>query len=130
MPFITRARNFVDNPQPDHASHPRFPVMVETVRYLLDCAIGIENAVSTNEIIDFLHGAGHDIDRETWQIEVLGYLRDNGIFIGSSGQRGMFLIRDQNDAREARNFIRNRIERERQRLSALENLMGEAGWTI
>jgi hypothetical protein len=130
MPFITRARDFVNNPQPNHHLHPRFDVMIDSVQYLLDHAIGIENAIPTDEIITFLQGREHDIDRETWQIEVLGYLRVNRIFIGSTGRRGMFLIRDETDAREAWNFIHNRIDSETQRLVILQGLIEEAGWSV
>ena len=128
MPFIARARDFVDNAAPNHRAHPRFNAMRDTVQYLLDHAIGRQNAVPTDDIITHLQGRNHNMSRETWQIEVLGYLRDNEIFIGSTGSRGMFLIQDEADAREVRDFIQNRINRETQRLGTLQRLIEEAGW--
>jgi len=130
MPFITRAREFLVD-QGGLAANRNRNVMVETVRYLLDNAIGLENAVSTNTIIEYLNTQGYEITREDWEINVLGALRQNGIFIGSlRGRRGMFIIGSQDEARTVYNSYNRRIQVETARLTILQRLIDEAGWTL
>lgn len=128
MPFVHAARNFLTNPGPAR-NQPRFQKMRETVKFMLDHAVGIKSAISTDEIVRHLQEMGYSIHREAWQIEVLGYLRDNGVFIGSKRGVGMFIIENEEDAREVYESIRSRIEVEKQRLGDLRDLMQQAGWT-
>jgi hypothetical protein len=105
--------------------------MIETVDFLLKNAIGIENAISTDSIIRHLTTKGYEIKKEDWQINVLGPLRDNGIFIGSKrGGRtaGMYIIANKQDALQTHASIYDRITVERQRLFKLEDLMDELHW--
>jgi hypothetical protein len=130
MSFITDAQEFVKD-QGDLSGSKYRDEMKETVQYLLDHAIGVKNAVATSKIIDHLHSKGHMISREAWQIEVLGKLREYGIFIASSrGRSGMFLINNENDATVAYNSIYNRINVQQHRLNILEQLMKDQGWVI
>lgn len=129
MPFIRAARNFLTNPG-QHQNHPRYPVMQDTIEFLLNTAVGLGNAVSTDRIIQHLDSQGHNIGREAWQVEVLGYLRENGVFIGSKIGVGIFLIETENDAQEVHNSMRNRINVEQNRLGIIESLVRNAGWHI
>jgi hypothetical protein len=105
--------------------------MDETVRYLLDNAIGMENAVSTNTIVEYLNNQRYEITREEWQINVIGPLRQNGIFIGSlRGRRGMFIINSDEEARTVYDSYSRRIQVETARLAILRRLMDEAGWVV
>lgn len=130
MSFIDNARVFLTD-QGRLRNNKKCNVMVETVRFLLDNAIGIENAVSTNNIIKHLESQGFRIKKEDWQINVLGPLRDHGIFIGSKrGGRaaGMYIIATKEDALQTHAAIYDRIHIERKRLFKLEDLMDEMHW--
>lgn len=129
MPFIRAARDFLNNPN-RHENHPHYTVMRDTIDFLLNNAIGLSNAVPTRRIIEHLNNLGHEIHREKWQVEILGYLRENGVFIGSKVGLGIFLIENRNDALEAYHSIQRRVRTERRRLSILEDLIGQAGWNI
>ena len=102
-----------------------------TVRFLLDNAVGLDNAISTTKIISHLNSKGYKIKREDWQINILGPLRDNGIFIGSKrGGRnaGMYIIASKEDAIITHASIYDRVLIERKRQFKLEDLMDELGW--
>lgn len=128
MPFIQAAKDFVNTPS--NRSLQKFDIMKDTIEFLLNNAIGIRNAISTDRIIDYLRSKGHRIRRESWQIEILGYLREHDVFIGSKIAVGIFLIETENDAREAYNSIKRRVEAEEKRLKELGRLMRKEGWTI
>lgn len=129
MSFVQAARNFLSNPSQEARNHSRFGEMQETLRFMLNNAVGVDNAISTNDIIQHLRNQGYSIGREDWQIEVLGWLREHGVFIGSKRGVGMFIIENEEDAREVHESINSRIEVEEQRLRELENLMQQKGWT-
>ena len=129
MYFVKKAKKFISDQQ-ELANNRYREVMVETVKFLLDRAVGIDNAVATNEIISHLRNKGFDISREEWQIHVLGPLREHGIFIGSKRGIGMFIISSKEDAKAAHDSILDRILVECQRLKILRELIREAGWDI
>ena len=129
MYFVKKAKKFISDQQ-ELANNRYREVMVETVKFLLDRAVGIDNAVATNEIISHLRNKGFDISREEWQIHVLGPLREHGIFIGSKRGIGMFIINSKEDAKAAHDSILDRILVECQRLKILRELIREAGWDI
>lgn len=129
MPFLSKARNFLTNPGTLRA-HKYYPIMRDTVEYLLNNAVGIRNAVSTDRIIDYLRNRGHKIYREEWQINVLGPLRDNGVFIASKPATGMFIIETINDAREVIASMEHRITVETTRLQILKRIARQGGWNV
>ena len=130
MTFVQRARDFIERPGQEHLAQPRYPIMRDTLNFMLAHAIGRANAISTDNIIRHLTSRGHRIGRENWQINILGYLREHGVFIGALRGRGMFIINDPNDAREAYDSIRRRIEIEQHRLQELGRLIREEGWGL
>lgn len=101
-----------------------------TVDYLLKNSIGIKNATSTDKIIRHLNSLGYNISKETWQINVLGPLRDNGIFIASKPSKGMFLIETEQDASESVKSMEHRIDVEENRLKILRGIASNAGWNV
>jgi hypothetical protein len=129
MPFLLRAHNFMTNPGTLKA-HKYYPIMKDTVDYLLNNAIVINNAISTDKIIDHLNKKGHRIHRENWQINVLGPLRDNGIFIASKPAVGMFFIKTIQDAKETVKSMEHRIHVETDRLKILRKIASQGGWNI
>jgi hypothetical protein len=130
MSFVATAKDFLED-QGDLSTNKYRGEMVETVQYLLDHAVGVRNAISTGKIIDHLHSKGYAISREAWQIDVLGKLREYGVFVASSrGRSGMFLISNESDAMVAYNSIYNRISVQQHRLNILEQLMKDEGWEI
>lgn len=129
MPFLSKARNFLTNPG-TLRTHKYYPIMRDTVEYLLNNAVGIGNAVSTDTIISYLQTRGHRIYREEWQINVLGPLRDNGVFIASKPAVGMFIIETINDAREVIASMEHRIDVETERLRILKRIARQGGWHV
>lgn len=127
MPFLFRARNFLTNPG-TLRTHKYYPIMRDTVEYLLNNAVGIRNAISTDRIIDYLRSKGPRIYREEWQINVLGPLRDNGVFIASKPAVGMFIIETINDARKVIASMEHRITVEKKRLQILKRIARQGGW--
>lgn len=126
MLFITQARSFVSNP---NQSLPRWQEMRETLDYLLrNNHIGHRNAVSTDIIVQHLNDSNFHINREQWEQEVLGPLRDRRIFIGSS-RRGIFIIDDRSDAVEVYRLYATRILAESERLGILSDLIRQANWS-
>ena len=130
MPFVDRAQAFLNNAGP-LANHKRLPEMRETISFMLEKAIGIRNAISTQNIVDHLQNEGHNTaSREDWQIGVLGPLRKNGIFIGSKRAKGMFIIKDQSDAKVVISQIEDRVHEETERLQILKRMVYDVGWEI
>lgn len=130
MPFIARANAFLEDAG-DLAKNKRLPIMQETVRYMLKNAVGIDNAKSTEKIVEHLQEKGLPmINTRDWQINILGPLRENGIFIGSKRAKGMFLIKDENDAKVAISQIQSRIDKQNYRLSILKDMCRKAGFKI
>lgn len=129
MPFVIKARNFLTNPG-ILGTHPYYSIMRDTVEYMLNNAVGISNVVSTDRIIDHLRSKGHTIYREKWQINVLGPLRDNGVFIASKPGVGMFIIKTINDATKAVASMEHRIDVETKRLQILRKIAAQGGWNI
>ena len=129
MPFLLKARNFLTNPG-ILGTHPHYSIMRDTVEYLLNNAVGISNAISTDRIIDYLRSKGHTIYREEWQINVLGPLRDNGVFIASKPAVGMFIIKTINDAGKVVASMEHRINVETRRLQILRQIASQGGWNI
>ncbi len=85
--------------------------------------------INTDRIVDHLTSRHYVINREQWEQEVLGPLRDSGIFIGSSN-RGIFIVRNREHAIETYRFYAKRIIAESQRLGILANLIRTAGWDL
>ena len=129
MLFITKARNFLSNPG-SLRSHRYYPAMRDTVEYLLQNAIGIRKAISTDRIVAYLRDRGYRIYREEWEINVLGTLRDNGILIGSKVGKGMFMIETIDDARQVKASMEHRISVETRRLQTLIQVASQGGWVL
>lgn len=129
MSFVDQANLFIKDPGNLKSSKYVF-AMVDTVDYLLEHGTGLANAVPTDTIIQYLNSKGHKIRKPEWQINVLGPLRDNSIFIGSKIGTGIFIINSINDANEVRTSMRNRIVTHKKRLDVLENLMKLEGWAV
>jgi len=130
MPFVDHANNFLVNA--GHLSdHKRLPEMRETVRFMLANAVGVGNAIPAKRIVGHLQDTGHNTaSKEDWQIGVLGPLRKNGIFIGSKRAKGMFIIKDQGDAKVVISQIEDRIQEEKDRLLILKQMVVNVGWEI
>jgi hypothetical protein len=128
MPFVTRARNFMAD-QGVLCSSRYCTLMVETVRYLLDHAVGLEHAVPTAEVIAHLLAGGYEISHEEWKKEVLQPLEQQGVFFGASGPDHVFVIATPDDAGETLTYYQNRIEEQTQRVALLKHLLDEAGWS-
>lgn len=127
MPFVTRARNFMAD-QGVLCSSRYCTLMVETVRYLLDHAVGLEHAVPTAEVIAHLLAEGYEISHEEWKKEILEPLDNAGVFFGASGPDHVFIIATPDDAGATLTYYQSRIEEQRQRVVLLKQLLDEAGW--
>lgn len=127
MPFVTIAREFLEDPG-ELANDKNLDIMYDTVSYLLGNAIGLENAKSTDTIIQVLNENGHDINRHQWEISVLGKLREEGVFIASHKSKGMYVI---NSKEEAENFYiqyLKRVSKQKSRLEFLRDLIDNNHW--
>lgn len=130
MPFIAHAEHFLKD-QGSLSTHKKRGEMIETVNFMLQNAVGVDNAIATQKIVEHLKKEGYDIrNKEDWQILVLGPLRKNGIFIGSKRGKGMFLIRSESDAQVVKNQIVNRISEESERLQLLMGMVSKVGWNL
>jgi hypothetical protein len=118
--FIEDIDNFLQNPG-SHASNPRFEEMKETLVFLKEHAVGINNLIATDKVIEHLNSKGYDIGKEAWQISVKGYLWENGIFIGSVIPKGIFLIDSEQDIRETITSMKSRVEKENERIRKLKD---------
>lgn len=105
--------------------------MEATIEFLLQNALGLENAVATDRILDHLESVDLKISREGWQQEVLGPLRDHEIWVASTlGPPGMFIIRTRDDAEAVHGAYAGRVRKLLQRLQILENQIRESGWPL
>ncbi len=129
MSFMGNIDNFINNPG-EHALKPDYKAMKETLVYMKKNALGAKNIVSTDNIITDLNSNGYKMSREYWQINILGYLRDNGIFIGSKIPKGMFLINSEKDAQEAYTSMQNRVASETKRMILFEDMARESGYNL
>jgi hypothetical protein len=127
MPFVKKAKDFIED-QGSLTEHKYAKYMIETVRYLLKNAVGLENATSTNNIINHLKEKGLPIQRADWEIHCLGTLRDHGIFIGSHRNKGMYIINSEAEAKKVYQSYKRRIFKEMDRMELLRAIMISEGW--
>ena len=130
MPFVAKADTFLDDAG-GLSDHKRLPEMKETIRFMLKNAVGVDHAISTQKIVDHLQELKYPvISIPDWQMNVLGPLRKSGVFIASKRATGMFIIKDQNDAKVAISQIQSRIDEERARLNILKDMCRNVGFKI
>lgn len=127
MPFVKKAQLFLED-QGTLTDTKNVGLMVATVRFLLNNAVGLENAKSTNAIINHLKEQGFLVQRSQWEISILGVLRDHGIFIGSHRNKGMYIINSELEARKVYSSYKKRILKEMQRMELLKKIMKSEGW--
>lgn len=127
MPFVEAARNFLEDPG-ELAEDENLEMMNDTVGFLLENAIGLENAKPTDTIIEFLNEQGHEINRHQWEIAVLGRLREEGIFIASHRTKGMYLIRTRDEGDRFYLQYARRIAKQNFRLNFLRALIDSSQW--
>ncbi len=127
MPFVTTAKQFLEDPG-ELAEDKKLDVMYDTVGYLLENAIGLKNAKSTDKIIKFLNKRGYAINRHQWEIEVLGKLRDEGIFIASHKSKGMYIIDTREEAENFYLQYLKRVAKQKYRLEFLKDLIDNGHW--
>ena len=114
---------------------PNLDIMTETVGFLLECAIGLENAKSANLIIQLLNDTGHKINgrkinRKNLEISILGKLRDEGIFIASHRNKGMYIIKDRKEAEDFYSQYKKRVGKRDPRLLLLSDLIEFGYWEV
>lgn len=100
-----------------------------TLEYLLQRAVGRQNAVPLPTIVAGLRAQGLNLTETGFQQTVLAQSRDGDYFIGS-GRRGYFLIDTQQDAEEMRDFSEERIRAEEQNLDNLMRQARAVGWNV
>jgi len=127
MSFVKKAKDFIDD-QGSLTDHKYAKHMIETVRFLTKHAVGLENATSTNSIINHLKEVGLPIQRSEWEIHILGTLRDHGIFIGSHRNKGMYIINSEAEAKKVYLGYKRRIFKEMDRMELLRAIMINEGW--
>jgi hypothetical protein len=127
MPFITAAKDFLEDPG-ELAGDKNLDIMYDTVSYMLGNAIGLENAKSTDTIVKVLNQKGHDFNRHYWEINVLGKLRDEGIFIASNKTKGMYILSSEEEAEKFYYQYSARVAKERYRLEFLRTIIDCARW--
>ena len=122
MPFISAARRRVQDGPDDAVS--------ATLEYLLQNAIGRRNAVSTASILEHLNSLGFTFSTlPQFQQTVLRESRLNNYYIAANNS-GLFLIESQEDAQEAYDFIRNRINAELRNLENIERIAADGSWNL
>jgi hypothetical protein len=99
------------------ARRPRDPVRA-TLEYLLENAVGHQNAVPLSTIVAHLQSIGLNLTETGFQQTVLAESRGRDYFIGS-GRRGYFLIDSLQDAKVMAAFYEVRIQAEQQTLQIL-----------
>jgi hypothetical protein len=120
---------FLQNPPLVLKNHKHYDEMRETLAFMIHRGRGRAHSVSTREIVEHLQSLDYDISATTWQIQILGPLRDAGVYIGSArGKTGMFLIADQSDAVVTRAAQLQRLTTEQARLAVLEKMIRQNGW--
>ena len=113
MPGREDAQDFVDNP-------PEVDEFLNEMIFTLRCLLEEGNPyVSTDVILEYLSENNHDMEKNDWQQDVLGRLRNHYVFIGGSS-KGMFLIENRELALEAYGWLTRRIEKEQNRLDRLQ----------
>ena len=127
MNFVERAQQFLDDPAPENLDPELYYPAKKTVEYLLENALGRDNSKQTGLILDYLEQHGISMNREHWQHMVLGYLRENVVFIGA-WVKGMFIIFNEEDAQTAYDFYYGRIKKEIDRLKILKKQLSQAGF--
>ena len=117
------AQDFINNP-------PQADEFLDEMILTLRCLLAEGNPyISTEEILEYLSENNHAMNKNVWQQDVLGRLRDNYVFIGGS-RNGMFLIENRELALEAYGWLNRRIERERDRLDRLQEVSRDYGFPI
>jgi hypothetical protein len=127
MPFVTAARQFLEDPG-ELSGDTNLDMMNDTVAYMLSNAVGLKNAKGTDDIIEMLNAQGYDINRHQWEINVLGKLREEGVFIASDRVKGMYLISSQEEAERFYLQYGRRIAKQQFRLNNLRLLIDTAVW--
>jgi hypothetical protein len=122
MSFLPAVQREISRRQPND------PVRV-TLEYLLQNAVGRQNAVTLPTIVENLRARGVPLTETGFQQTVLAESRDRDYFIGS-GRRGYFLIESEQDAAEMRDFYEERIRAEQQNLANLRRQAAAVGWNI
>jgi hypothetical protein len=123
MRGLSTYAQFLKAPPVKLAKHKHLDAMRETIAFMLDKAVGAKNAIPTSAIVSHLERLDFDMSAQKWQVEVMGPLRDNGIFIGGGpGNRGMFLIDTAADADVALRATERRITTEARRLRILRGI--------
>jgi hypothetical protein len=127
MPFITAAHDFLEDPG-ELSQDKDLDLMNDTVSYLLGNAVGFGNAKSTDMIVKILNENGYDINRHYWEINALGKLRENGVFIAANRTKGMFIIESEEEAEKFYFQYAKRVATEKARLGWLRTLIDSAHW--
>lgn len=128
--FIDQAQSFLKD-QGSLSGDSNVQIMIDTVKYLLDNAVGYQNRKSTKVIYRELKIKHKKIkNKEYWQNNVLNKLRDVGIFVGSKigGGGGIFIIETKEDAEIVQGSYKHRIGKEQSHLDELERQMRVAKW--
>ena len=120
MPFVTEAHQLLANLPQGTANHA-------ILGYLINNAIGANNAKSWDAIEAHCSGILIGVDKLDFQQGFLAETRDGGVFIGSCS-RGYFIIQDRDEAMVAADFYRTRIERQKEHLTHLRDLVIQEGW--
>ncbi|TSA40781.1 MAG: hypothetical protein D4R57_01445 [Verrucomicrobiales bacterium] len=98
------------------------------LEYLRDNAVGYANAKPWGDIEAHLDGKGVRMSQTKFQQTILKESRSGDVFIGSNDHgvgRGYFLIKDESDAKIAREFSARRIAAQVANLTNLDRLMKE-----
>lgn len=119
MSFLPAVRREIDSREPND------PVRI-TLEYLLQRALGRQNAVPLSKIVADLRLQGLALTETGFQHTVLAQSRDGDYFIGS-GRRGYFLIDTQYDAEKMRRFLR-RAHQSRTAEPGQSQKTGPRGW--
>jgi hypothetical protein len=127
MSFVSRAHNFLKD-QGELKGKKYSDIMLETVKFLLENAVGLKNAKSTDKIIKYLETKKIKINRNQWEILVLGPLRENKVFIASHKTKGMYIPEDEKEAWDFYLSYKKRILKETDRMNALEELISNEDW--
>lgn len=101
------------------------------IEYMLENAVGWENAKPWPEIEAHLNDHKIRMSKNTFQASVVGPSRAGKVFIGStdSGIKGYFIIAKSQDGRVMRAWYEKRINKEQANLDNLNKLLKEE-WNI
>jgi len=120
MPFFTEANTVLP-------TLPQGSANRAILEYLLNNALGKDNAKSWDMIEAHCAAIPVDVDKLDFQQGFLAQTRDEQIFIGSSSH-GYFIIQNRDDAVKAASFYQSRIARQQEHLDHLTDLMAMEGW--